>query len=197
MNFQLRDEVLKLKKMQPSSVIVNNNDTKPEKNDIIASSSGDSCIGCRADIDEIKKVLVKLTPTGTAFTTIPTSNSSQVKEYFVPLGSGSTQSGDWVDIAGMSATIDSANYSRIKSVTFQISLRIPTANGTVYARLFNKTDQHPVWYSEVSSEGPVSVTKQASNITLDSGSKVYQVQMKNSLKYESIADSAQIKITLQ
>jgi len=200
MNFQLRDEITKLKK--GSSIVVddNGNNTPQEKKEkivTVATSSAESCSGCRADIDELKKILTNVTPTRTAFTSIPSSSTSQAKEYFVPLGSGSTKASDWTDIPGMSATIDSTNYSKIKSVTFQISLRIPTANGTVYARLFNKTDQHPVWFSEVSSEGPISTIKQASSITLDSGSKLYQVQMKNTLQYESIADSAQIKITLQ
>jgi hypothetical protein len=196
MNFQLRDEVSRLKN-SPSSQIVVESETAEEKKVVAASGSAETCSGCREDIDEIKEMIKDLAPTGTSFTSIPSANTSQSKEYFVPLGNGSVQSQDWIDVPGMSATIDSTNYSKIKSVTFQISLRIPTANGTVYARLFNKTDQHPVWYSEVSSEGPISTIKQASNISLDSGSKVYQVQMKNSLQYESIADSAQIKITLQ
>jgi hypothetical protein len=165
---------------------------------IPATSSGEVCLKCREDIDEIKKVIVKLTPASPSFTSIPQTSESQVKEVFIPLGAGGkVQTNDWQDVSGMSATIDSANYSKIKSVTFEISMRIPTANGIVYARLFNKTDKHPVWYSEVSSEGPLSTTKQASNISLDTGNKAYQVQMKNTLKYESIADSAQLKIILQ
>lgn len=196
MNFQLRDEIVKLKNYQPSPVVVKG-EIHDEEKAMVATDAAEVCNKCREDIEEIKKILTNLTPTRTAFTSIPSSSSPQVKEYFVPLGSGSTSAADWTDVAGMSATIDSANYSKIKSVIFQISLRIPTANGTVYARLFNKTDQHPVWYSDVSSEGPVSTTKQASNIVLDTGSKVYQVQMKNTLQYQSIADSAQIKVILQ
>lgn len=170
--------------------------TSQETNTVSSGSAESTCVDCRRDIDQIKQTLSKITPaSGTSFTSVPVGASA--REFFVPLGSGKTKAYEWEDIAGMSATIDSRNYTGIKSVSFEISLRIPTANGTVYARLFNKTDGHPVWNSDVSSEGPTALLKTANNITLDSGEKAYQVQMRNSLQYESIADSARMKIVLQ
>jgi hypothetical protein len=190
----LEEQVAQMSNSRQTSQIVG----APELSPRVATQSGQpSCITCQKDIEEIKKMLSGLTPTGVSFSTIPKTGGTLVKEVFVPLSTGKTSSAEWIDIPGMSATVDTANYSQIKSATFEIALRIPTANGKVYARLFNKTDQHPVWYSEVFSEGPVSTVKQAANLTLDSGNKLYQVQMKSSLGFESIADSAQLKIFLQ
>ncbi len=168
--------------------------------DMTASESAtDSlCVNCRQDIEIIKKMLAGITPpAGTSFATIPKETGASAKEFFVPLGSGKTTSKEWEDVPGMSATIDTRNYTGIKSVVFEISLRIPTANGVVYARLFNKTDSHPVWNSEVSSEGPTAILKQSPNFVLDTGEKIYQVQMKSSLAFDALADSARIKIILQ
>ncbi len=124
-------------------------------------------------------------------------NTSTVKEFFIPFGSGFSSAEEWTDVPGMSATIDTNNYKKIKTVFFEASLRIPTGNQKAYARLFNITDKHPVWFSEVSIEGgtPTLVTSQP--ITLDEGNNVYQVQMKTSLKYQSFIDQARIKITIQ
>ncbi len=124
-------------------------------------------------------------------------NNSRVKELFIPFGSGSSSADDWSDVPGMVATIDSLNYSGIKSIVFEATLRIPTGNQKLYARLYNVTDKHPVWFSEVSIEGgtPQLVTSQP--IMFDSGSKIYQVQLKTSLKYQSFIDQARIRITLQ
>lgn len=125
------------------------------------------------------------------------ANNVTVKEFFIPFGSGFSSAGEWTDISGMSATIDSANYKGIKNVVFEATLRIPTGNQIAYARLFNVTDKHPVWFSEVLIEGgtPSLVTSQ--HITLDSGNKVYQVQMKTSLKYQSFIDQARMRVTIQ
>ncbi len=123
--------------------------------------------------------------------TIPVSSA---KEFFVSFGSGSNSSDDWQDVVGLKASIDSNNYSNIKSVVFEASVHIPTGNETAYIRLFNVTDKHPVWFSDVSMEGgsPQFLTSQ--NIILDSGSKIYQVQMKTSLKFPAILDQSRLHI---
>ncbi|MCJ7792457.1 MAG: hypothetical protein MUP45_00545 [Candidatus Marinimicrobia bacterium] len=123
--------------------------------------------------------------------------SLTVKEVYIPLGTGSTKSQDWEAINGAEAVIDLANYPQIKSIIFEASIRIPTANGRVYAKLYNVTEQHDVWYSEVSSEGPVSQREESKEISLGSGRKLYRVMMKSTMSYEAILDSARIKIILK
>jgi len=123
--------------------------------------------------------------------------SATVKEVYIPLGTGSTKSQDWEAISGAEAVIDLANYPQIKSIIFEASMRIPTANGQVHAKLYNVTEQHDVWYSEISSEGPVSQREESKEISLASGRKLYRVMMKSTMGYEAILDSARIKIILK
>lgn len=155
---------------------------------------------CLEKIGKLEEAVAKITPQvikEVEKTETVVSQTSTAKEFSVPFGSGKTNSQDWEDIPGLNAYIDANNYKNIKSVKFEASLRIPTANGTVYARLYNETDKHPVWNSEVSSEGPTATLKQSGNINLDSGNKLYKVQMKTSMKFESLLDSARVKIIVE
>lgn len=122
-------------------------------------------------------------------------SGSTAKEYFVPLGAGSNTTDDWTDVAGASAYVDTAQYPRIKKVVFEATIAVPTGNQTAYVRLFNATDKHPVWFSDVSmnTTGPILLT--SSPITLDRGSKLYQVQMKTQLKFTANLSQSRIHIT--
>ncbi|MEP7167169.1 MAG: hypothetical protein ABI758_04290 [Candidatus Woesebacteria bacterium] len=119
-----------------------------------------------------------------------------VKEFFIPMGSGSTQKSDWEDVAGTDVYIDTKNFPGIKQSYFEVSMHIPTKNGTMYARLYNVTDKHPIWNSDVLTDLDTS-TFTTSKITLDPGNKQYRVQMKTTLQYPSILDSARVKILIQ
>jgi hypothetical protein len=114
-------------------------------------------------------------------------------EWYVPLGSSSTQSRDWAELFGAEATIDTKNYTNIKQVLFEAYLSIPTANGKVWAKLYNVTGQHDVWSSEVSGETEKVTGKQA-KITLDLGRNLYRVQMKSSMGYQANLTNARIII---
>lgn len=122
-------------------------------------------------------------------------STATAKEYFVPLGTGTNATSDWTDVIGASATVDTTQYPKIKKVVFEATLAVPTGNQVAYVRLFNKTDGHPVWFSELSmnTTGPTLLTTQA--ITLDRGSKLYQVQMKTQLKYPANLNQSRIHIT--
>lgn len=126
------------------------------------------------------------------------STSSQrtntADEYYVALGSGSNSTSDWADVGGASAYVDSSKYGHIQKVTFEASVIIPTGNQTAYARLFNKTDQHPVWFSDVSLQGGQAQLLISSPITLDSGQKLYQVQMKTQLQFPANLTQSRIHI---
>ncbi len=124
------------------------------------------------------------------------SGGTAVKEYFITFGSGSSAADDWADVTGLSAYVDSTQYGRIKSVTFEASVFIPTGNERAYVRLFNATDKHPVWFSEVSLEGGQSQLLISQPITLDPGNKLYQVQMKTSLKYQANLAQSRLRISV-
>lgn len=144
----------------------------------------------------IKLVSVISPPTGAPTPTTKPASPTQtsVKEFFVPFGSGSNSSDDWQDIPGLKATLDPANYGSIKTVTFEVTIRIPTGNEVAYARLYNATDKHPVWFSDVSLEGGTPQLLISKSITLDSGNKTYQVQMKTSLKFQAFLDQSRLHI---
>ncbi len=119
--------------------------------------------------------------TNTASTSASTASiiSTTNKELYVPFGTGTNTATDWADVKGAAAYIDTKLYGKMKKITFEASIGVPSGNA--YVRLFNATDKHPVWYSEMnmSGAGPELLTSPA--ITLDSGNKLYQVQMKSQL----------------
>lgn len=135
---------------------------------------------------------------------LPTTNnpfdSSQGKqpltsrEFYVPLGSGSTAKSDWDDQTSTETVIDPANYGHIREAYFIASLRNPTQNGQVEAQLYNVTDKHLVWGSHVIMNGPSSQTITSDKITLDSGSKLYRVQLKSTLSFAATLDNAKLRI---
>jgi len=126
------------------------------------------------------------------------SISKGVKEFFISFGSGSNSSSDWQDVLGLQVYIDSSNYPDIKTVTFEASVHVPPANQTANVRLFNATDKHPVWFSEVFFNGGGTPQFLVSKpITLDKGNKLYQVQMKTQLQFQAILDQARIHILIK
>lgn len=135
----------------------------------------------------------KTAPAVTRATPVPVSGA---KEFFIPMGTGSTTKSDWEDVAGSDVYVDTNNFTGIKKVYFEASMHIPTKNGTMYARLYNVTDKHPVWYSDVSTDKETS-TFVSSTFTLDPGNKQYRVQLKTTLQYQSLLDNARIKILTQ
>jgi hypothetical protein len=149
---------------------------------------------------EIRQATISNKQTATP-TSVPTvlplqnATSSQAKEYYVPFGSGSGSSADWEDVPGLQASIDSNSYGSIKNVVFEASLHIPTGNETANVRLYNATDGHPVWNSEVDFNGNIeSILKTSQLVNLDSGNKLYKVQIKTQLQFQAILDQSRLHI---
>jgi len=167
------------------------------------SSENTACLNeCKELINkEIGKLnkstpVISSSPTPTKTPASAQTTSSTTREYYVPFGSGSGNSSDWKDLAGLQASIDSNGYSSIKSVVFEVSLHVPTGNETASVRLYNSTDNHPVWNSELTFNGnSSSVFMSSSPISLDSGNKLYKVQIKTQLQYPAIVDQSRVHIT--
>lgn len=155
---------------------------------------------CKEEIArEIEKVTIsasaQLTPKLESITPSKTIKENKVtKDDYVVFGSGTNMSTDWGDVPGLEAYADNNSYGVIKEVIFETSVQIPTGNETAYVRLYNKTDQHPVWYSEVSIEGGEAKFLQSKPISLDSGKKLYKVQMKTTLAYPANLIQSRIHI---
>ncbi len=122
------------------------------------------------------------------------TTSSTTKEYYVPLGSGTNTTDEWTDVSGASAYIDTSSYGKIKKATFEATVAIPTGAQRVWVRLFNATDKHPVWYSEMTADGSAPQLLSSPAITLDPGNKLYQVQMKTQLKILTNLTQSRVKI---
>lgn len=133
-------------------------------------------------------------PTQTALVQSTPAVTQSVKDFFIPFGIGNNQASDWTDIPGSQVTIDFGNYQNINQILFEAAVSIPTANESASVRLFNETDHHPVWYSEVTTTD--SVFAASSPIIWDKGTKVYQVQMKTSLSYLANLTLARLHIIL-
>lgn len=118
------------------------------------------------------------------------------KEIYIPIGSGSTKSSVWQALTGVEVNIDTEKYGLIKESYFQASLRIPTANGEVHAKLVNETDKHDVWFSEVVHQGSTAGLKEA-KITITPGVKLYRVYLKSTLEAEAVLDLARIKLIVE
>lgn len=136
-----------------------------------------------------------LSPTPSATSTpTPTQINSTVKEFFVPLGTGSGKAGDWTVIDGMGAKIDPSDYGNIKTVTFEVTARIPTGNQTIWIRLYNANTSQAVAGSEVTLSGGTVTLLTSSPIILTSGNNFYQIQMKTQLQYLTHIDMARLRI---
>lgn len=120
---------------------------------------------------------------------------NNIKEYFISFGSGSGSSGDWADVEGLLANIDFANYSNIKEIRFEVSTQVPTGNENVSVRIYNKSDNHQVWNSEVTATNATAYLV-SQPIIYDKGEKTYQVQLKTQLKYLANITQARLHIIL-
>ena len=123
--------------------------------------------------------------------------AKRTREYYIPLGSGKTNNSSWESITGVEAVIDTVTYPNPKAIVFEVSMYIPTGNGEVFAKLYNVTDQHDAWRSEVKLSSSTSQRIEANNIVLEKGKKLYRVMMKSTMGYEAVLSSARIKIVLE
>lgn len=148
-------------------------------NEVLGTTTTDACP--QACITRINQMTGKTT-------------TSATKEYYIPLGSGTNTTSEWTDVSGASVSIDTASYGKIKKATFEATVAIPTGAQRVWVRLFNATDKHPVWFSEMTADGSAPQLLTSSSITLDPGNKLYQVQMKTQLKILTNLSQSRVKI---
>lgn len=120
--------------------------------------------------------------TATVTAPSPSTSTNSVKDYYINLGSGSSQSSDWVDVPGTLSTFDIASYPNIKEVHLETNVNVPTANGSISVRLFNKTGNYGVWNSErtvqAQAVGDLIISQ---NIIYDRGPRLYSIQTKSQL----------------
>lgn len=178
----------------PASGSTKNNPLSPSVSSTSKPTQQTICpLGCNEVIKEATASLAIVNKASVKEKIIP--RSSLAKEFFVPLGAGSSTAEEWTDVAGAQAVIDISNYGHTKQVIFEVSLHIPTGNEYAYVRLFNANDNLPVSASELYYPGSSDQLFLTSKpLALSAGSKVYKVQMKTQLKYEAILDQSRLHI---
>ncbi len=169
----------------------------PPKENVVTTPTNQSCpVSCLGYIQEVINSgnnQPTLAPTTTSKT--PTSTR---QEFFVPIGSGTNSTSDWDDVPGLQVIVDTAQYPRISKSYFEASAYVPSGNEIVYVRLFNVTDKHPVWFSELTFVNASTAQQLSSDpITLDAGNKAYKVQMKTQLQIPASLTSSRIRIISQ
>lgn len=123
----------------------------------------------------------------------PQLTTSLIREYFIPLGSGTTSKSDWEDLLGTDTLINPDNYGTIKEVQLSVAIKNPTKNGVVEVRLYNVTDKYVVYGSSVSSSEK-DITLTSSTFAFPTGTKLYRLQAKSGLSYTASIDNAKLKI---
>lgn len=152
---------------------------------------------CQLQIDAISKAISK-SVTPTLSTPSPTPQNNFVREVYIPLGGATTLKSTSYKTTGAMAYVDLGKYGQVKTVYFEVVLSIPTANGTVYARLINVTDSNtPVVGSEVSTFASTPGLLTSSPINLAYGNKLYAVQLRTTMDFEAVLEIARLRIQLQ
>ena len=176
-----------------SSNIVSNNTDTLSKTASSASAIGDTC--GQACQDQINKAVAAALSTQNTQSAAQSISQSSTNEYFIPLGTSVVNSTSWQTVSGLQASIDGSAYGSIQTATFEISVSIPTGNETANFLLYNSTQNHPVWNSNVTFSG--GTTPQlliSSPITLDPGSNLYVVQAQTQLTFPAYITQARVRI---
>lgn len=120
------------------------------------------------------------------------------KEIFVPMGSGSTKSNSFADLAGVEVTIDTSKYSAIEQVVFEASLWVEGGNGKAWAQVKNVDDNTGLIESQIASVSGSGEVKTSGKIPFPGGKKTYRAQAKTDLvNFATHVDNARLKITLR
>ena len=117
-------------------------------------------------------------------TSPPVTLSPLPSEVFIPLGSGSTHSTEWVD-TGAQAYVDASIYPRLKEVYLQASLR--ANSGTAFVR---------IGAAEISHNSPTSTFKISNSFQLGSGNRLYVVQIRSENGQEVFVENARLRLVL-
>ena len=123
-----------------------------------------------------------------------TSVSTVVKEYFIPIGDAVVKTGDnnWKDVP-VQVEVNTSNYPQISEAYFEATMRIPTGNGQVQARLVD-TQTGTVVGSEITGEGVDGVFVKSGTLNLGIGKRTFKVQMKTTLDFEGILENARLRL---
>lgn len=114
---------------------------------------------------------------------------------YVPIPSnGNTTANDWVDLPGTDFYFNTSDYSGLKQVQFEATMRLQNANGTAYVRLFDATNGIAVQGSQVETSSQTSTVVVASPLNFWAGRNLIRVQGKSLTADTAIFDGGRLKV---
>jgi len=166
--------------------------TSPSPEPELSSQSKES------DGSESKTIVETPNQNGSGQASTQTIIQTAQKEIFIPMGSASTTSGTFTDLAGTDVTVDTAKYSQIDSVVFEASIWVTGGNGRAWAQITNVNEKNPLIESQISGISGTGEVKASGKIPFPTGAKTYRVQAKTDItNFAAHVDNARLKITLK
>ncbi len=182
----------------PNLAIFQTKTAQVSKTQNVSTQSADTCGDtCMAEINKAVSASVSVEKNTAVSQASYTQAAAAGQEYFIPLGSGVISSPTLTTINGMQATVDGGAYGSNYTATFEISVSIPTGNETANFQLYDATQNHPVWNSNVTFNSGGTPALLTAQITLDPGMNTYVVQGSTQLTYPAYITQARIHIITQ
>ncbi len=118
-------------------------------------------------------------------------------EWFVPLGEASVQTSDntWKDVP-LVVDIDKANYPEGVTIYFEGTLKVPSGNGQVEARLVDM-QAGEIAGSELVATGAEGMYKKSQAIELEEGRRGLKVQMRTSMDTQGELTNARLHLAVE
>ena len=155
------------------------------------SELGDEVLVNKAAAEAVKNLKPELEAMNAEDEVVLGDNDS-IREYFIPLGSGNTSNTEWADVPSAQATINSDRYGEIVSIYFEASLS--AINGTIEARILDKTSSEVITESNISHNTSEYVWRSSKPFSVGPGGKTYIVQMKSSTGEVVEMSQARLKV---
>lgn len=148
------------------------------------SEKGGCDASCQKEIaDQVARAMATLSasPKFSAVKPLPVSTSKPQDTYIQISGSGSTQNTNWTDVPGTDFSFDvTRDFDKSAKFAWEGFLKITSANGTAYARIYDVTHSIGVDGSEISVVDKEDFTRaNSTNMNFWAGRNLYRVQIKS------------------
>lgn len=140
--------------------------------------------------------LLKVSQATTATTTNTTSSAPVTAKsaVYIPLGSGGPYNyRDWEALSAYEISLDPVDYPGYTNMQLEVIFRL-TQVGQAGVRLYNYTDGSVISGSDVYTSSDTFNLNTSTKFTLASGRKTYRLQVKSNETYDTIIQTARIKV---
>lgn len=124
------------------------------------------------------------------------AGASKPANTYIPMGLGGTSSStDWTVINTQEIEVDPTEFPGYLGANLIVELKVKDGNGMAYARLFNVTDNTPVYSSEVSTSSGDFTPVTSGSFVFATGKKKYRLQLKSLTGYQVDVQLTKVKIS--